>query len=84
MPDVLMPDQERTRLEKRLIEMCRNVLDASEAYDADSAEMVDEIYFARRVLEDWEAIGPKEAFSRAASFLEIGEQWRAERAVDAR
>jgi flagellar biosynthesis regulator FlaF len=84
MPDVLMPDQERTRLAKRLIEMCRNVLDASEAHDADSAEMVDEIYFARRVLEYWEALGPKEAFSRAAAFLEAGERWRAERALDGR
>ncbi len=79
MPDVLMT--KRTRLEKRLIEMCRNVLDASEAHDADSVEMVDEIYFARRVLDDWQALGVKEAFSRAAAILHLMEQGRAERVV---
>lgn len=72
---------ERTRLERRLIEQCRNVLDATEAHDKHAAEMADEIKFARQVLDDWSELGAKEAFSRAVAFLELGEQWRTERAL---
>ncbi|HOW74282.1 MAG TPA: hypothetical protein PKY77_27070 [Phycisphaerae bacterium] len=74
---------ERTRLERRLIDICITVLDASEAHDVNSKEMADEILFARRVLDDWQHLGPKEAFSRAAAFLEVGERWRVKRALDA-
>jgi len=68
---------ERTRLEKRLIEMCRNILDASEAHDIDSAEMAKEIRFARKALAIWETQGAQESARWVASGLAV------KRALDA-
>ena len=39
--------EERTRLERRLIQICRDVLDASEAHDVNADEMSREIRFVR-------------------------------------
>ena len=70
---------ERTRVENQLIEACRDRLGVMAEFDPDSDAMAEEIAFARRVLGEWETLGAKEAFSRAAAFLEVGERWRTER-----
>lgn len=68
---------ERSYLERRLIRACLDKLD--ELDDATiAAEQIDqdEIDFAIRVLREWKELGAREAFSRAAALLELGEKWR--------
>ena len=62
---------DRTRLERRLIRMCRDVLDASEAHDVNAEEMAGEIRFARKILDIWEQDGAEKAADSASCGLKF-------------
>jgi predicted transcriptional regulator len=67
----------RTYLERALIRACLTELDElSDETIAIRQIDQDEIDFAIRVLREWKELGAKEAFSRAAALLELGEKWR--------
>lgn len=73
---------DRSKLERRLIDACNNLLDATMSHDSDAEAMAVEVMFARRVLMDWQSLGAKEAFSRAAAFMELGDRWRTQRGTN--
>lgn len=62
---------ERTRLEKRLIDIVCTVLDASESHDVNSAEMAKEIRFVRKAMDIWQTQGAQDAARWVASGLAV-------------